>query len=212
MAVHVPLPDGMVENISMWGWPDEQQNWNWKGCEGKKFSVNVYSNYPEVRLELNGKLIGTKPVSTKTKLTANFEVPFEAGELKAIGLKDGKEAESRSLKTTDKPAKIRLTADRSEIKASRNDLSYITVEITDEAGNLVPDANLPIRFKVEGAGELAAVENGNPTDMKSFRAPQVNCFRGKCLVIVRPTGTSGEINLQAEADGLEGMKLVVTTK
>lgn len=212
MAVHAPIPAGMIENVSMWGWPDEQQSWNWAGSEGKKLQVNVYSNYPEVRLELNGKVIGTKPVSAETKLTATFEVPYEAGELKAIALQEGKEMETKILKTTGKPAKIRLTADRSEIKANRNDLAYITVEVTDDAGNLVPDAALPIQFKVEGVGELAAVENGNPTDMKSFRQPQVNSFGGKCLVILRPSGTSGEIKLKAESAGLAGIELVVKTK
>lgn len=212
LAVHVPIPSGMKEMVSMWGWPDEHQSWNWAGSVGQKLQVNVYSNYPEIRLELNGKVIGTKPVSAETKLTATFEVPYEAGELKAIALKDGKEVETKILKTTGNPAKIRLTADRSELKASRNDLSYVTVEVIDEAGNLVPDAKLPIQFKVEGAGELAAVENGNPTDMKSFRAPQVSSFNGRCLVILRPNGTSGEIKLKAESDGLEGLEIVVEIK
>ena len=212
MAVHTPVPSGMIENVSYWGWPDEQQSWNWAGNESRKFQVKVYSNYPEVRLELNGKVLGTKPVSAETKLTATFEVPYESGELKAIALKDGKEVESKVLKTTAKPAKIRLIADRSELQASRNDLSYVTVELTDEAGNMVPDANLPIRFTVEGVGELAAVENGNPKDMKSFRQPQVNSYNGRCLVILRPSGTSGEIRLTAESPGLSAAEIAVVTK
>jgi len=212
MAVHVPVPAGKIEHVSYWGWPDEQQSWNWPDNEGKKLQVNVYSNYPDVRLELNGKVIGTKPVSAETKLTATFEVPYESGELKAIALKDGKEMETKVLKATGKPAKIRLTADRSELKTSRNDLAYVTVEVTDEAGTLVPNATLSVQFKIEGAGGLAAVENGNPTDMKSFHQPQVNSFRGKCLVILRPNGTSGEIKLKAESTGLTGTEIVLVTK
>jgi beta-galactosidase len=212
MAVHAPIPAGKKEIVSFWGWADEQQSWNWPGSEGQKLQVNVYSNYPEVRLELNGKVIGSKPVSAETKLTATFEVPYEAGELKAVALKDGKEIETKVLKTTGKPSKIRLTADRSEIKASRNDLSYVTVEVIDDAGNLVPDATIAIQFKVEGTGELAAVENGNPTDMKSFRQPQVNSFKGKCLVILRPTGMAGEIKLKAESAGLSGAETVILVK
>jgi beta-galactosidase len=212
MAVHAPIPSGMKEVVSFWGWPDEQQSWNWTGNEGQKLQVNVYSNYPEVRLELNGKVIGTKTISAGTKLTASFEVPFETGELKAIALKDGKEIGTKILKTTGKPAKIRLTADRSSINASRNDLSYVTVEIVDEAGALVPDAQSLVKFIVEGAGELAAVENGNPKDMKSFRKPQVNSFYGRCLVILRPTRVAGEIKLKAESEGLTGMEITVKTK
>lgn len=212
MAVHAPIPAGMQEVVSYWGWPDEQQSWNWAGNEGKNLQVNVYSNYPEIRLELNGKVIGTKPVSPETKLTAMFEVPYEAGELKAVALKDGKEIETKILKTTGKPAKIKLTADRSEIKASRNDLSYVTVEVTDENGALVPDANLPVQFNVSGAGELAAVENGNPTDLKSFQAKKVTSFKGKCLAILRPAGNAGEIKLKAESDGLKTDEISVQVK
>lgn len=212
MAVHAPIPAGMQEVVSYWGWPDEQQSWNWAGNEGKKLQVNVYSNYPEVRLELNGKALGTKPVSPETKLTATFEVPYEAGELKAVALKDGKEVESKILKTTGKPAKIRLVADRSEIKADRNDLSYITVEVTDENDELVPDATLSVQFSVSGAGKLAAVENGNPTDVKSFQSPRVTSFKGKCLAILRPAGTAGEIKLKAESEGLQGSEISVQAR
>ena len=212
MAVHAPIPSGMKEIVSYWGWPDEQQSWNWAGNEGQKLGVNVYSNYPEVRLELNGKAIGTKPVSDETKLTATFEVPYESGELKAIGLKDGKEMETKILKTTGKVAKIRLTADRAELKASRNDLSYVTVEVLDENGLIVPNANVSIQFAISGEGELAAVENGNPTDMKSFRIPKVTSFRGRCLAILRPNGNPGNIKLTAESEELEGAELLVTTK
>lgn len=212
MAVHQPIPSGMKETVSYWGWPNELQSWNWTGQEGTKMQVNVYSNYPEIRLELNGKVIGTKAISADSRLTASFEVPYEAGELKAVALKDGKEMESKVIKTTGNAAKIRLTADRSSINASRNDLSYVTVEIVDEAGVLVPDAHPSVQFKVEGNGEIAAVENGNPSDMKSFRTPQVNSFNGRSLVILRPTGTAGEIKLMAESAGLAGTEIIVQTK
>lgn len=212
MAVHAPIPQGMKETVSYWGWPDEQQSWNWKGNEGTKLSVNIYSNYPEVRLELNGKAIATKAVSGDTRLTATFEVPYEAGELKAVGLKDGKEMETKVLKTTGTPSAVRLTADRSSIRASRNDLSYVTVEIVDAEGNLVPDAQLPVQFKVEGAGTLAAVENGNPTDMKSFTAPQVSSFKGRCLAILRPNGKAGVLKLKAESAGLAAGEVAVQLK
>lgn len=209
MAVHSPIPAGKKEIISYWGWPDEHHSWNWKGHEGTPLSVNVYSNYPEVRLELNGKVIGTQAVSADTKLTATFEVPYEAGELKVIGLKEGKEMESKVIKTTGTPARLKLTADRPSIRASRSDLAYVTVEVVDEAGILVPDAQLPIQFKVEGEGTLAAVENGNPTDVKSFSTPQVTSFKGRCLVILRPSGKAGAINLKAQAEGLTGADLAL---
>ncbi|MFY9152191.1 MAG: hypothetical protein WAO52_09265 [Prolixibacteraceae bacterium] len=107
---------------------------------------------------------------------------------------------------------MHLTADLSELSAKRNDLSFITVEELDEPGNLVPDSNLPIQYKIEGAGELAASENGNPKDMKSFRKPEVTGFKGKCPVILRSTGSSGEIKSKTESGGLEGTEISVQVK
>ena len=211
LAVHAPVPDGEVETVSMWGWPDERQSWNWKGAEGKIMSVSVYSNYPWVRLELNGIVIGTKPVSNDTKLTATFEVAYQAGELKAIGLRDTIEVSSKTLKTTGVASKIRLTPDRSNISANRNDLSYVMVELTDEDGSLVPDCDLAITFSITGDGEAAAIGNANPSDMRSFKSPVCMTFRGRGLVILRPKGNAGEITLSARAEGIsaETTKIIV---
>ena len=212
MAVHEPVPAGAKEVVSYWGRPNEEQSWNWPGAEGQALSVTVYSNYPEVRLELNGRVIGVKATSETTRLTATFEVPYEPGELKVIGLKNGQEVESKVLKTTGETAGIRLTADRDQISANRNDLAYITVEIVDADGRRVPNAAVPVEFAVSGAGELAGVGNGNPTDMKSFQSPHCETFRGRCLVILRPTGEKGNIRLRATAKGLTAATIPVKVK
>ncbi len=204
MMVHTPIPEGMVETYSYWGWPDEYPSWNWKGNDGKLMDVRVFSKSPMVRLELNGKVIGEQAIDTRTGITANFKVPYEAGMLKAIALDNGKEVASKELKTTGAPAKVKLTADRSEIKANRNDLSYIKVEITDDQGNVIPEASLPVTFTVSGVGEIAGSGNANPTDMESFNNPVCKTFRGKALAILRPLKDkkSGTITLKAEANGL----------
>ena len=119
MAVHTPMPDGAWERVSSWGWPDETRSWTWPGMAGKSLQVAVYSRCESVRLELNGKILGEKPVSSATKLTANFEVPYQPGELRAVGLINGKEVARTTLKTAGEPKAIRLTADRSTIRADR---------------------------------------------------------------------------------------------
>jgi len=211
MMVHTPIPDGMVETYSYWGWLDEYPSWNWKGNEGKLMDVRVFSKSPMVRLELNGKVIGEQAIDTKTGITANFKVPYEAGILKAIGIESGKEVSIKELKTTGAPAKIRLTADRQVIKANRNDLSYIKVEITDEQGNTIPDASIPVTFSVSGDGEIAGSGNATPTDMESFNNKVCKTFRGQALAILRPikNDKKGTIKLKAEAKGLGSSEIEV---
>jgi beta-galactosidase len=211
MAVHAPLPAGCKEKISYWGWPDEQQSWTWPGNEGKRMTINVYSRSPVVRLELNGKIIDEKKIRDSS-ITAKFEVPYEPGELNAIAVDNGKEIANVVLKTANAPKAIRLKADRSTIHADRNDLSYVTLEIVDDKNNVVPNSNVPVEFLVKGAGELAGVGNANPSDMASFKQPKRNSFRGRCLVILRPKGSTGNIVLEARSPGLPSAKIVIATK
>ncbi len=212
MAVHSPIPPGLSERVSGWGWPDEAQSWNWPGQEGKSLQVAVYSRCESVRLELNGKVIGEKPVSAATKLTTKFDVPYAPGELRAVGLVNGKAVANTALKTSGAPRKLRLIADREKIRADRNELSYVTVEIVDAAGQRVPNAEVPVRFTVTGAGELAAQGNSCPNTPASFRSPSRRTFEGRCLVILRPTGASGKIRLRAEAEGCEASSVTIITR
>ena len=212
MAVHVPLPKDCKEQVSYWGWPDQHQSWTWPGHEGRTMEVVVYSRSPVVRLQLNGKVIGEKMVSDSTMLTAKFEVPYVAGELKAIAVENGKEVGTVMLKTSGKAKRLSLKADRSLISVDRNDLSYVSVEVVDEKGNLVPNIDVPVKFTIGGHGELAGIGNANPADMASFKQPERNTFRGRCLVILRPKGKAGNIILEAKAGGLEPAKITVRSR
>lgn len=209
MAVHAPIPPGLTEKVSWWGWPNELQSWNWPGQEGKPLQVLVYSRCESVRLELNGKVIGEKPVSAVTKLTAKFDVPYAPGELCALGLINGKVVAQTMLKTSGAPNKLKLTADRTNIRANRNDLSYVTIEVVDESGQRVPNAEIPVRFSVSGEGELAAQGSGTPNEPASFRAPMRKTFQGHCLAILRPKGSAGEMTLHAEADEMEPASITI---
>ena len=212
VLVHKPVPEGHKEAVSAWGWPDEVHSYTFPGDEGKQMQVHVYTSYPEVRLLLNGKTVGEQKASEATKLTATFNINYEPGELKAIALKNGVAVDSVILQTAGKPARIRLVADRSVIHANENDLSYVTAEVLDAKGNVVPDAVVPLNFAVEGAGKIIATGNANPSDMESFQQRKHKTFRGKALVIVQPKGKAGSIKLKVNGKGLAGDEIVIQTK
>ena len=211
MLVHTPIPEGHKEAVSAWGWPDEVPSYTFPGDEGKTMQVHVYTTYPTVRLQLNGKTIGEENASAQTKLTATFNIVYQPGILKAIALQNGVPVDSVILQTAGRSAQIRLTADRKTIHSDRNDLSYVTVEIVDGNGHLVPDAVIPLDFTIKGAGEIIAAANANPADMESFQQPHHQTFRGKCLIIVRPNGKAGTISLKANGKGLKSNELVIKT-
>jgi beta-galactosidase len=211
MAVHSPMPAGMVENISGFGWPDEMLSWTWAGAEGKELQVRVFSRAPMVRLLLNGKVIGERRIP-QDSITAVFSVPYQPGSLKVVNVIDGKETDAFELKTTGTPFAIRLKADRTKINADRNDLSYVNVEIIDANGNVVPNVDdIEVNYSISGNGEIAGVGNGNPTDLSSFQQPKKKVFHGKGLAIVRPKGAAGKIVVKANAKGLkEGVIEIIT--
>ena len=113
------------------------------------------------------------------------------------------------LQTTGAPRQIALIADRTSIRASRNDLSYVMAELRDEAGNPIADGVQEIFFRVTGQGELAAVGNANPREMASFRLPHRKTFHGRCLAILRPTGKRGTITLEASGENLRSSSVSI---
>src|SRR5690606_8951703 len=129
-----------------------------------------YNNADEVELFLNGKSLGAKS-KAGDELHVQWRVNYEPGMLKAISRKDGKEVLQKEIQTAGAPAKIRLTADRQNIKADGYDLSFITVDIVDEKGNLAPNANNLVTFEVSGPGFIAGTDNGYQASWESFKGP-----------------------------------------
>jgi len=203
MAVQAPIPPDLTETMSSWAWPNESRCWNWSGHEGTPLQVSVYSRCEKVRLTLNDRVIGEQTISEATQFTARFDVPYDPGELSAYGLIDGKVMAQTTLKTTGMPKKVKLAVDRTSIRADRNDLSYVTVEVVDADGQRVPDATIPVRISVSGKGELVGHASAVPNEPASFREPMRTTFEGRCLAILRPTGETGDISLRVEAEGLE---------
>ncbi len=208
MAVLRPLPPERKEQIMPWGFYDELRSWTWPGDEGVTVTVRVYSKTEQVNLTLNGKPIEAAKAEFPAPLVTEFAVPYAPGELKASATVHGKLVE-QVLRTTGNPSKIALRADRTKIRASRNDLSYIMAELQDDAGNPIEDGVADIHFSVKGQGELAAVGSANPHEMASFHQPHRRTFHGRCVAILRPTGETGNITLEASGDNLRSGMLTI---
>jgi len=211
MAVHRPIPAGQKEYVDFWGWEDELQSWTWPGQENKPIQVRIFSRAPIVRLKLNGKTVAEKKIESG-KIAAEFTIDYQPGVLTAVNVVDNKETETTELKTAGTPAAIRLIADRANIQANKNDLSYVMVEVIDQKGQVVPNTAIPIQFSIAGSGEIAAVGSANPKEMASFQQPVRTTYDGRCLVIVKSIGKQGNIQLKASATGLRGASLQIQTK
>ncbi len=195
-------PNPERQSWSKWHWLDVVDDWNWKGYEGKTLEVSVYSSCEQAELFLNGKSLGKKSTNRSTKFIAVWQVPYQPGTLKAVGFTKKKQVTVSELKTTADPDQIKITADRSKIKSDGQDLSYITVYLTDTNGIRNPKADNLVSFSIYGPGTIVAVGNANPMSIESFQAHQRKAWRGKCLVILKSGTERGRILLKASSPGL----------
>ncbi|HEY3594645.1 MAG TPA: beta-galactosidase GalB [Polyangiaceae bacterium] len=204
-------------------------HWNWAGREGQPIPVMVYTNAESVELFLNGRSLGKKrkgdePVILPTwdnishdhkfasKYRLLWQVPYEPGALRAVASTGGQTVATTEMHTAGPPARIRVTPDRTELRADGQDLAFLEVRVEDKNGNLCPLADNLVRFAVEGAGSVAGVDNGNAATVEPFQAKERHAFGGLALLIVRPKrDPSGSIRVVSSADGLESAITVLTT-
>ena len=212
-------PDGYHGKINMTAWSvwPTWESWNWNGgrdpkgatvpsWEGKPVEVEVYTKAPEVTLYLNDKEIGRKKVDRSTEFKAVFSVPYEPGTLRA-------EAGDKSvtLSTAGEPARLRLTADKSMLKADGQDLVYITVEVVDAQGRVCPDAAISWEAVVQGQGRLMAFATADLQDREPKTSSHVTTWKGRALLVVRSGKSKGKAQVKIKSS-LPTANLTIQTK
>jgi beta-galactosidase len=197
---------------SKWHWHDAVADWNWKGYENRPIQVNVYSSCEEVELFFNNKSLGKKKTDRSTEFIAKWEVPYQAGILNAVGYKSKKQVNSATLQTAGEVSVIKLTTDRKRIKADGQDLSYITVELTDASGNRNPKAENLVSFEIEGPATIVGVGNANPISLESYQQLKRKVWHGRCLVIIKSENQPGDILLKASSNGLNTREITIKSE
>jgi beta-galactosidase len=184
-------------------------HWNWKA--GETVDVCAYTNADEVELFLNGKSLGSKK-KTGDSLHLKWPVIYSPGRLSAVAKKNGKVMMKEEIRTAGTPAKIIMLPDRKVIAANGNDLSFVTIIIVDKDGILVPNTDNLIKFKIEGEGFIAGVDNGDPTSHLCLKGKEMKAFHGLCLAVVQSNGKAGKIRLTASCEGLKGSNVEIRVK
>lgn len=136
-------------------------HWNLAGHVGDTVKVVAYSNCDEVELFVNGKSKGKKAMKKLSHL--EWMVPYQPGELKAVGYKNGKKLLTEKVETTSAPVVLKLEPQKTTVKADGEDLLIFSVSTTDKKGRHVPTANNLVNFEIEGPAKIIGVGNGDPT-------------------------------------------------
>jgi beta-galactosidase len=204
-------------------------HWNWRGNEGKIMQVACFTNMEEVELFVNGKSYGKKSIeyprrgvdiswaqygpgktfATTADLHLVWDVEYQPGEVKAVGVKNGVTYEE-IIRTAGDPAQLRVTVDRESFLADPSDVAHLTVEVLDADGNLCPNADNLVRFNVKGA-RLIGVESGNMSDLGSVKASERKAYCGMLLGIVA-ADQPGDVSVEVTADGLKSSSVSFKAK
>ena len=195
-------------------------DWTPKDQSPHTENIEIYTNAEEVELFLNDKSLGTQKLHPDAS-PITFQVPYQAGTLKAIARTNNKIVAQDSLRTAGNPARIQLSHDDlAELSNSAgssngngtplgyfltpdwNDVAYILATLVDANGTVIPDSETRIHFTTTGPGKIIAVDNGNLLDHDPFQGTDRKLYDGKAIAILRASATSGKITITATTEGL----------
>lgn len=182
---------------------------HWNKPSGDKQGVEIVSNAEEIELLLNGKSLGVRKAKRDT--SQYWTVTWEPGALTAVARNGGREVARHELRTASAAKRLRLTPDRTVLRADGQDLAHITVEVVDEHGVPVPDASHRVDFSVDGTGRNAGVQNSDPNSDEPFVAGDRSAFQGRALLVVRSKRQAGRISIAASAEGIAPARLEIPT-
>ena len=212
-------------------------HWTWPGREGEVTPVYCYTNYPTAELFVNGKSQGkiTKkrevakgagkegrisdvndPAIDRYRLRWN-NVKYEPGEIKVVVYdKEGNEMGSERIRTAGAASQIQLTGDLGApikpLKADGEDITFITVNILDKDGNLVPDASNSINVEVSGAASFKGICNGNATSLEVFTKPTMKAFHGQLVIGIQSNGKQGAATVKVTSKDLKPASVTINCK
>ncbi|MBQ9450962.1 MAG: DUF4982 domain-containing protein [Bacteroidales bacterium] len=161
---------------------DARDIWNYE--DGQMIRVVCYTNAGSAALFLNGRQVGERQPYNRESGIIGWDVPFEAGTLRAVGYDaSGKEESSYEIRTCLRPASLRVSTDRTVLKAG--EVAHLTVEILDDNGNFVPFGDNEITCTIDGPAHLLGLEGSDNRDMGDYTDNVQRAYQGRLLGYVR---------------------------
>ncbi len=185
----------------------------WDFNPGQLIDVRVCSNAPEVELFLNGRSLGKQSLSHKPgeggQIIADYQVPYEAGELLAKAYdENGQRVVEDVRRSFGNSTQLVIVPENTEVKADGRDLLFLEIGTIDKNGNPVENSCDRVLVKVQGAGRLIGLDNGDSTDYDSYKGRSRRLFNGKLLAIIQSHREPGEIFIQVSGKGLKSASLI----
>ena len=195
-----------------WMYADAIDSWTFDGFEGTETSVHIFSPSQEVELFLNGRSLGRKPSGRDVGYDTVFEVPYEPGELLAVGYRDGVEEGRFRLVTAGDPVRLQVEKSCDFLRAGGQSVLFLTMDLVDADGVANRQAQRRVTVEVEGPAVLAAMGSADPSAEGSYQDHTWETFDGRVMAALRSTSESGTVTVRISADGCEPEVLTIPAK
>ena len=190
-----------TSSAGAWQFTNAIDSWSWQGYEGTKATIEVYAAASSVRLLLNNKEIGIKPVR---KYKTIFKAAYQPGTLTAEALDEkGNIISSHSLSTAGAETILTAVPEKKVLCANGQDLCYLPIEFTDLNHNLKPCIERRVEVTVTGAAALAGFGSALCKTDEVFHESHHNTYRGRALAVLRTSMTPGKVNVTISSTGVE---------
>ena len=175
--------------------PYATDTWNYE--PGDRIRVLCYTNAPSARLLLNGTPVGDAPQRDAETDILFWDITYQPGTLRC----EADNGASYEIETTGRPHALRLTTDS---------VAHVFVEVVDEQGRLVKQADNEVRLMVRGA-RLLGMENGNimDTSLNGQRNRGIRTHGGWLVAYIQPDQGAGRIVIQASSPFLQSQTIEI---
>ena len=169
------------------------QHWNFKGLEGKKIPIVVYTNCDELELFLNGKSLGRRSIEKYGY--GEWDVTYESGTLMVKGYIKGELVCEDIRQTTGKAVALKLRLENS-YEPNGKDIALFTCECVDENGLTVPDADEFVCFSTNTDATILGT-GSDCCDHNKVGNSERKMYGGKISVAVKPKWNTEDLELYA---------------
>lgn len=191
--------------LGMWRGTDAVSSWSWKGMDGRRAEIEVYSAGNAVELFQDGRSLGKKPLEY---CLAKFQTVYHTGELRAVSYDaNGRTLAETVLQSAGSKSMLTVAPEETELAADINDMTFISAEITDEKGIVKMLEDRKVTVSVTGAATLAAIGSGRSVTEEAFTGSSYTTWFGRMGCFIRSNGETGSAKVMFTAEGLESQTI-----
>lgn len=198
IAVQPVNHPGVKPAKSVWRGTNAIPTWSWRGCEGNKTVVEVYTDAYAVELFLNGSSLGKKKVKD---CKASFKAVYEPGTLAAVSYdRNGNKRGESQLVSAQGKTSVSIIAEVEQ--AASGSIVYFDIAMVGENGQWEANADETLRVSVTG-GELLGFGSANPRTEERYQSGEFATYYGKAQAIIR-VGKSGQVQVTVSGKQIDG--------